>query len=187
MDLQQAKSKYNRFNTPGDPHFLTFRCYRNRKFLKYDRTRKYVVRAVLAARYKHRFDVWAYVIMPDHLHLLIAPDEENYSMSEILKSIKQPVARKAINYLKENRSAILRFLETGLERPEYRFWQDGGGYDRNVDSAEVLGEIMKYIHLNPVTQGLVENSEDWCWSSANEWINDIPGPISIDKKSFPIW
>lgn len=60
-----------------------------------DRTRQWFVDAVAAAREKHRFDVWAYVIMPEHVHLLIWPTEPVYDISAILLSIKQPVTRRS--------------------------------------------------------------------------------------------
>jgi len=176
--------KYIRFNTPGDPHAISFSCYRNRNFLNYRRTRKYLVDAINAARIKYQFDIWAYVIMPDHFHVLIFPRLEEYSISDILKSIKQPVARRTINYLRQNKPGILKHLETGLEKPKYRFWQDGGGYDRNIRNSTELSEYIDYIHENPVKAGLVDNSVGWYWSSASDWLMDIPGPIRIDRETI---
>ena len=124
--------------------------------------------------------------MPNHFHILIAPGFKEYSISDILKSIKQPVARKAINYLKDFNPVILKYLETRLDRPRYRFWQDGGGYDRLLDTSASVQEVTEYIHMNPTVKGLVEKAEDWYWSSANEWINDVPGPIGIDRESYPV-
>jgi putative transposase len=47
-----------------------------------------------------------------------------------------------------------------------RFWQPGGGYDRNITSIEALRAMIDYIHANPVRRGLVARPEDWEWSSA---------------------
>jgi putative transposase len=178
--------KYIRFNNPGDAHFLAFRCFKNRRFLNYNPTRSYFVRALDKARRRHQFDIWAYVIMPEHVHLLIFPRMEVYSMSAILKSIKQSVARKSINWLKGNRPEILKYLETGLEYDKYRFWQDGGGWDENVSSPGAISGMMDYIHNNPVKAGLVERPEDWYWSSVRAWVYDEEEPLRIDKESYPI-
>ena len=186
MKLLKPRNKYLRFNTPGQPHGLSFSCYRNRKFLNYKRTRLYLVDSINKAREKHQFDIWAYVIMPEHLHLLIFPKEDVYSISEILKSIKQPVARRTITYLRKNKPGLLCLLETGLITPKYRFWQDGGGYDRNIRSLDELTRFRDYAHNNPVRRGLVDNPEQWYWSSARDWISGIRGPIKLDKESFPL-
>ncbi len=188
MDKESVKlTKYHRFNTPGDPHFLSFRCYKNRKFLNYNRTRNYLIQALNKAREKQKFDIWAYVIMPEHVHLLIWPRFEVYSISEILKSIKQSVAKKSINWLRKNRPGILVYLETGLDYDPYRFWQAGGGWDENVNSQKAIGEIMSYIHLNPVKAGFVGRPQDWYWSSARAWMEDALDPLEIDKESYPIF
>jgi len=186
MPESTATSKYVRFNIPGDAHALSFACFRNRRFLNYSLTRKYFIEALSAARKKHNFHIWAYVIMPEHAHLLIFPRNESYSISDILQSIKQPVARKAIRFLRQNRPEVLRLMETGEKHHPYRFWQDGGGYDRNIRDHDELVRFVEYAHDNPVKRGLVEKPEDWYWSSAREWISGEHGPIRVDKESFPV-
>ena len=61
----------------------------------------------------------------------------------------------------------LKSLATGQSDKPYQFWQDGGGYDRNLRTAEELREMLKYVHNNPVRRELVARPEDWPWSSAN--------------------
>ena len=179
--------KLIRFNTPGSAHGLSFTCYRNRRFLSSDRTRLYFAEALQGAGIKHNFDLWAYVVMPEHVHLVIFPGSEIYSISAILKSIKQPVARRAINYLRKHESGILRFMETGLDRPRWHFWQNGGGYDRNIRDCRELERLVNYVHENPVRRGLVRKAEDWCWSSARDWVHGTDeGPIFIERASYPI-
>ncbi len=187
MINQIKKNKYQRFNIPGYAHSLTFSCYKRQKFLNYVRTRMYFIQAVNKAKAAHNLDVWAYVIMPEYVHLLIWPRNEIYSISDILKSIKQSVSRRTIEFLKDSNPGSLRFMATGFQKPRYRFWQDGGGHDRTVIDPKLISEIMDYIHWNPVKRGLVERPEDWYWSSAGDWLNDVEGPIRIDRKSFPLW
>ena len=177
------RKRCRRWNDPWDAHELTFSCYRGRKFLLSERTRGYLVEAVAKAREKHAFDVWAYVIMPEHVYLLIWPRQQAYSISAILKSIKQSVSRRAIGWLRRENPTGLVQLATGQKDNPYRFWQDGGGYDRNIRKAETLRKAIDYIHGNPVKRGLVENPEDWYWSSCRSWMLDEEGPIPIDKES----
>src|SRR5882724_6933630 len=85
-----------RYNDPRHAHALTFSCFKRQLFLSKDRSRRWLIEAIDRARLKHRFHVWAYVIMPEHAHLLIWPTEAKYDISEILNSIKQSVANRAL-------------------------------------------------------------------------------------------
>jgi putative transposase len=144
------------------------------------------VDAINNARAKHSFQLWAYVFMPNYVHLLIWPTKADYSISAILQSIKQPVARKTLMYLREHNPSGLSQLATGQKHQPYRFWKAGGGYDRNMTSTSALTASIDYIHNNPVRKDLVTYPEDWAWSSAKEWTSGNPGVLSIDRESFLI-
>src|SRR5438477_13196665 len=66
----------HRENLPGQAHFLTFSCFQRRPFLAKDRTRNWLIESIAAATVKHHLDLWAYVIMPEHVHLIIFPRKE---------------------------------------------------------------------------------------------------------------
>ena len=185
MEVQGRHRKLcRRYNDPGHAHALTFSCYRRQPLLSSDRVRGYIVDAVTKARQKHAFDVWAYVIMPEHVHLLIWPRREAYSVSAILKSIKQSVARRAIAWLRSKDPSGLAQVATGQKWGAYRFWQDGGGYDRNIRSVETLRHVVDYMHHNPVERGLVGRPDDYLWSSYRAWMLGEGGLIPIDKESY---
>ena len=84
----------HRYNDPGHAHALTFSCFHRQRFLSGDRSRQWFIDAVDRARVKHHFHVWAYVTMPEHVHLLIWPTIPDYNISEILNSIKQSVSNR---------------------------------------------------------------------------------------------
>jgi putative transposase len=156
-----------RYNEPGQPRELTWSCYRHHAFLARDRTRHWLCEALDQARAECGFHVWAYVLMPEHLHVLLYPGELPDRMARFLRLVKEPVARKAIRYLKSNAPAWLaRVTVREGSRVRHRFWQPGGGYDRNITSTETLRAVIDYIHANPVRRGLVATPEDWEWSSA---------------------
>ena len=140
----------HRYNIAGNAHELTFSCYHNQPFLSKDRTCKYLADSIISSREKHGFDVWAYVFMPSHVHLLICPRRERYSISDILLSIKQPVSRRAINYLKNNKRDGLKYLATAHIHRPYRFWQKGGGYDRNITKMKTI--IDQAIDIAPIDE-----------------------------------
>jgi putative transposase len=123
--------------------------------------------------------------MPNHVHLVIHPRQEQYSIAQVLRSIKQPVSRRALEYLRRNNPDGLRLLATGHHDEPYRFWQKGGGYDRNITKVETLLESVRYIHNNPVRKGLAQTADEWHYSSAADWQNAGSGPIPIDFDSFP--
>src|SRR5438105_3542553 len=105
-----ARKRCRRYNEPGHAHELTFSCYGRLPLLSRDRTRGWLMEAIDEARTSERFDLWAYVIMPEHVHILIRPREPGYEISRILWRIKRPVGRRAIGYLRVHDSPFLARL-----------------------------------------------------------------------------
>ena len=171
-----------RYNEPGQPRELTFSCYRHYAFLGRDRTRVWFCEALDEARTEFAFQLWAYVVMPEHVHVLVYPGEAPQRMSRFLQAVKEPVARKAIRYLQDNAPKWLaRVTVREGQRLRRRFWQPGGGYDRNITSTEALRAVIDYIHANPVRRGLVARAEDWEWSSARWYAGLRPVKLEMDQ------
>jgi putative transposase len=140
-----------------------------------------LVEAIAIAREKHDFALLAYVIMPEHVHLLIQPGALKSDTAGILKAIKQPVSRKAKRFLQEeNPTWVKKLTVKSGNREVFRFWQAGPGYDRNMRDEKELSEKIQYIHGNPVKNGLVATPEDWIWSSASWYLDRRGGKITID-------
>ena len=173
------------YNTPGVAQELTFTCHRRLHLLKSETACKWLAEAIDAARVEHNFALIAYVFMPNHAHLLILPRDREYDVGAIRKSIKQPVAQKAIASLRQRRSDMLEKLKTvSGKRVIYRFWLDGGGYDRNLFTPEAIAASIRYIHANPVKKMLVELESDWKWSSAAAHAGLDHGPLRIDLEEL---
>jgi putative transposase len=187
MTDEQMYKLCKRLNEPGHAHALTFTCFRGQQFLSKNRPRRWLVDAIDRARSDQQFHLWAYVIMPEHVHLLLWPTIERYSISRILSSIKQSVAKRAIFYLRRQAQAKLRLLEDRQPNGKlhYRFWQRGGGYDRNITEPTTIWAEIDYIHANPVRRGLCQRSIEWIWSSAIEYEFPGTGLLRIDKSSLP--
>jgi REP-associated tyrosine transposase len=100
-----------------------------------------------------------------------------------LWQIKSPVGREAFRYLQTHAPEWLTRLTVCRDdgREERRFWQVGGGYDRNIVDESTALKVIDYIHLNPVRRGLVERPEDWEWSSARWYAGLRPVPLMIDQ------
>lgn len=188
METEQfIRKTCKRYNIPGHAHEITFSCYRNQKFLLSGRVCQWLIESIERARKKHNFSLWAFVFMPDHVHLLIKPMDEQYSISNILKDIKTDTARKAVKYLKENKPSELPKLSTVQRYRKYRFWQKGGGYDRNIVEESTLINSVEYIHNNPVRKCLVDEPGKWDYSSYNFWMNGVDEPLRIDKETWPLF
>jgi REP element-mobilizing transposase RayT len=89
----------------------------------------------------------AYVVMSNHVHILIWP---RALLPEITKAIKGFTAREANRIL----------CRTGE-----KFWQDES-FDHAVRNEDRFYGVVRYIERNPVKAGLVENPQEWPWSSA---------------------
>ncbi len=105
----------------------------------------------------------AYVLMPEHVHLLISEPERS-ALAVVIQMLKQITSRK----LKP--AATLRFWQ-----PRY--------YDFPVWSQRKRVEKLRYIHRNPVKRGLVSRPEDWPWGSFMQWATGLVGTVEIECPS----
>jgi hypothetical protein len=102
-------------------------------------------------------------------------------MSAFPQAVKEPFARKAIRYWKDHASEWLaRMTVPEGRRVRHRFWQPGGGYDRNNRSIEALRAMIDYLHANPARRGLVARVEDWEWSSAR-WYAGLRPSLALGR------
>ena len=170
-----------RYEETGSARELTFSCCHRFKFLDRDRTRQWFIESLEQARSEGQFDIWAYVLMPEHVHLLVSPREDDASIGKFERRLKSPVAQKAIQWLEAHSPDWLRRVTVREGKTvRRRFWQPGGGYDRNIVESHTLNKAIDYIHANPVRRGLVESAVDWPWSSARWYAGMRPVPIEMD-------
>jgi putative transposase len=159
---------------PGDLHELTFSCYRQMKLLTNDTWRGYLSRTIDEAGEQFRFNLVAFVFMPEHVHLLVYPLDKEPPIDRYLAAVKRPVSADVKRDLQRAGSPFLQKL-TVRERPgkeAFRFWQEGPGYDRNLQPPKTVLSSIDYIHLNPVRRGLVTQARLWKWSSARFYESD---------------
>jgi putative transposase len=167
-----------RFEIEGQPRFLTFSCYKQLPLFTNDATKQAFVDCLAETHEKHKVKLLAWVIMPDHVHLLLVPDLPESSMPTVLRSLKQSFSQRVVNRWIELNAPILQRITDA--RGIRRFWQRGGGYDRNICTDEEFFEKIEYIHNNPVRRGLVEFALDWPWSSARWYAGECAGILEMD-------
>jgi putative transposase len=147
-----------RYRQSGCFHFVTFSCYHRLPYLGTPTACDLFERSFETMRLRYDFVVCGYVAMPEHVHLLVSQP-------------KQALLSKAIQALK---------LSVSVQRRERPFWQ-ARYYDFNVHNEEKRVEKLRYIHRNPVRQGLVRKPEDWKWSSFRHYATGEIGTVEIES------
>jgi REP-associated tyrosine transposase len=148
-----------RFQQSGQTHFITFGCYHRRPSFTTDRAKYTFETALERVRCSFGICVYGYVVMPDHVHLLIG-EPQCATLADSLKSLKQGVSRRLIG-------------------DAAHFWQKRY-YDFNIRDYAQFVEKLRYIHRNPVTRGLCECPQDWEWSSFRQYAKGCEGRVEIE-------
>jgi putative transposase len=173
------KSRYKFVNADGI-YFLT--CAINGWLLLF-RSRKYcdiIINSLLFCRKKFTMKLHAYVIMPDHIHLVISGPK----ISNIIKSFKMFTAKEIISKLKadSNHNYLNKLNENKLNfkrKSTYQVWQEDS-HPVLADAEIVCLNKIEYIHNNPVKKGLVQEPEMWKYSSARNYVLKDESVIEID-------
>jgi putative transposase len=171
------------WDEPGHAHFVTFSCFQRLPLLTRDRTRRWVITSLEETRRRLDVALWAYVIMPEHVHVLLYPLQADYEMRLILVALERPVSDAAKRHLERtgNTQWLNRLRVQYPSREVFRFWQPGGGFDHNIFPEKTVPTVTDYIHANPVRRGLVKEPTDWERSSARFWDGWSNIPIRMDE------
>jgi len=165
-------------------HALTFSCFKRKPLLTNDPWRILLAESISRATAGHQYDLTAFVFMPEHVHLLVLPHSVDCRISKLLSAVKRPFSFRIKKLLQECDSGLLGHL-TVQQRPgirSFRFWQEGPGYDRNIESDKAIAAAIDYIHMNPVRRGLCEKTTGWKWSSARHYAeNDYPNDGNLPR------
>jgi REP element-mobilizing transposase RayT len=146
-----------------------------------------VCKALDEARQSAGFLLFAYVVMPDHLHAILGSDLKPSKVAQYVNGI---IARRIIDYLKDNGHTISLAKLAHQDRGRgyrYSLWDHHSNIKR-LTQEDVFMEKVNYLHQNPVRAGLVDQPGDYRWSSARCWarkpLADEPLAIDIDKIHF---
>jgi putative transposase len=146
-------------------------------FLRTARCRDTFLTILEQTRQRYRFVVVGYVVMPEHIHLLLTEPEVG-SLSTAMQVLKQRTAR-ALLPKRKRRNPRQRNL-FGDEPKRRAFWQ-ARSYDFNVWTTKKRVEKLRYMHRNPVKRGLVGAPEEWGWSSYRFYLLDEVGPVRVNE------
>src|SRR6266542_4211334 len=108
--MSTHRKRVHSYNEPGHAHELTFSCFRRLPLLDRDRTRRWFIEAMQQARERLNLAIWAYVIMPEHVHVLLFPRSEEYEIRLVRTALKVPMQRKALAFLRKHAPEYLKHL-----------------------------------------------------------------------------
>jgi len=182
-----------RYYGKRDLHFLTCTRYRRLALLGSARSRSVFVKILSEVRDRYRFALVGYVVMPNHIHLLISEPAKG-TPSTVMQVLKQRVSRRLRAKKRLGTKAQLQLSFVEREDLPRQFWQRRF-HDFNVWSHQKKLEKLEYMHLNPVKNKLVSHPiftgglqvepapEDWPWSSYSHYAKREAGLVRIDDVS----
>jgi REP element-mobilizing transposase RayT len=135
-----------------------------------------MVQESLLAFDSRRYRLLAWVMMPNHVHVLFQPIN-GWTVSTIVASWKKFTAHKICDNLRERG-----------ERPGAPVWHREY-WDRYIRDQRHFAQAISYIHQNPVKAGLVARAEDWRWSSAfipGNAVSRLAAAINPGNANLPI-
>lgn len=156
-----------RLHHSGQSHFITFSCYHRQPLLAQMQMQDAFLHALEQVRRRFGMRVYGYVVMPEHVHLLLSePAGDRLSTAvQLLKTKVSVQARKANQR-----------IEGGTP-----FWQRRY-FDHNVRNHQGFVTQLRYIHRNPVKRGLCAAPEDWPWSSFRAWAIGESGAVQVESE-----
>ncbi len=179
-DEEVHRRTMKRFEIAGHARYLTFSCYRRLPLLDHDGIRALFVKRLKTVCATGPTRLLGWVIMPEHVHLVVFP-EAAPDLTRFTHCLKRPLAEAVLRRWKKLEAPILTKITHG---DGYRYWQTGGGYDRNLFNPDEIREKITYMHNNPVRRGLATRAEEYAWSSARWYAGLADFKIECGK---PAW
>ncbi len=169
--------RLHRYYGAGYLHFITTSCYQRRALLGKKQHRDLFLEVLEQVRRRYRFVIIGYVVMPEHVHLLLS-EPERRNPSVVMQALKQGFARRLLGKMRRRDSRQGDLWDTALE--EGHIWQRRF-YDFVVFTEHKRAEKLDYMHQNPVKRGLVLEPQQWAWSSFRHYEFGEPGAVVVNE------
>ena len=137
-----------RLVVPGYPHHVTQRGNRRQKTFFHSQDYLAYLKLIANAKRKAQCDIWAYCLMPNHVHFVIVPGHES-SLACLFKQAHRRYTRR-INFREKWRGHL---------------WQER--FHSFVMDEPHLNATVRYVELNPVVAKLCSTPDEWRWSSVH--------------------
>ena len=182
-----------RYHDTGHSHFVTFSCYQRRP--NFNRNEIYDLFPECLERMRCRFEmsIYGYVVMPEHVHLLLSEPERGslaeaihylkLSFSKRVKTVAQVTSPRLGQPMAEPGAQLRTWTTKHNRNVEHRdpFWQKQY-HDRNVRDGREFTIKLRYLHRNPVKRGLVKEAAQWKWSSFRHYFFREVGVVEIESE-----
>ncbi len=171
-------SRKYKFHNPEGVYFISFATVGWVDVFTRERYCSIIIDSITYCREQKGLEVFAYCIMPSHIHMVIRAKKGN--PSAILRDLKGFTSRQIINAIKEHEQESRRewllkmFSIAGSNRSnvkKYQFWQQNNK-PIEIYSTSVIQQKIDYIHKNPVESGFVLSPVEWKYSSARNYAGD---------------
>jgi len=160
-------------------HFITTNCYKRQPLLGSAQARDLFLQVLEQIRRMYGFVVVGYVVMPEHVHLLISEPRRG-SISTVMQALKQSFTHKVIRRVKASINSSPGSL-WNMPLDHGHVWQRRF-YDFMVFTHRKRVEKLRYMHRNPVKRGLVLEPQQWPWSSYQFYACDEQGPVLVNEQ-----
>ena len=184
------------------PHFITATVVDWIDVFTRQQYKDYIIDSLEYSIKNKRMIVFAYVIMSNHIQMIIQVKDNN--LSDIIRDFKKFTAKTILEEIKTSNESRREWMlerfrkatQTHSRNKNYQFWQYGN-HPKEVFTEKFLWSKIDYIHLNPVRAGIVEKPDDYIYSSASNYIRgegvlkqvhiadnpvvDVLKPSSFDK------
>lgn len=172
-------TRLRRLSGSGYLHFITSSCYRRRPLLGTACRRDLFLKILEEVRRRYHFAVIGYVVMPEHIHLLISEPDRG-TPSTVMQVLKQRFARRVLRETRRRTASAQGSLRQ--ESLETRHVWQRRYYDFLVRTERKRVEKLRYIHRNPVKRGLVLEPDQWAWSSFRWYAYGENGPVMVNEQ-----
>jgi putative transposase len=172
-------NKLHRYFGTGYLHFITTSCYQRLALPGKPQNRDLLLEVLERVRRRYRFVVIGYVVMPEHIHLLVG-EPEHGNPSKVMQAIKQGFARRLLPKLRAaSDPRQSRLWDTALD--DGHVWQ-ARFYDFVVFMENNRVEKLRYMHRNPVKPGLVLEPQQWSWNSYRHYADGKRGVVLVNEE-----
>jgi putative transposase len=132
-------------------------------------------------REKRNLKIYAYIVMENHLHLILSGKE----LSAAIQAFKSFTAKELIESIQAKKidwllNQLAYFKAKYKISSKYQVWQEGF-YPKQITDQEMFNQKVEYIHNNPVRRGYVDRAENWFYSSARELLTGVKTAIGVDR------
>ena len=177
-----------RFGDNENPHFVTFATVNWIDVFSRERYKEIVVESLKFCIEKKGLVVHAWVIMTNHIHLIISCTE-GFKQADVLRDFKKFTAKTIIEEIEKNEEEsrkdwmVWMFKRAGARNPNsktYQFWQQDN-HPIELGSLAMMQQKLDYLHENPVKAGIVNEPWHYKYSSGIDYYEDLKGLVPIER------